>query len=362
MNRKKVFYILVISLTILLIYILLQNLDLKDEESVELNYIGLTEKLNDYKEYSINILHTNKNHILGTIETDQINPIVFSTVAVFDYDISRDSINIISQSNNQRIIEFYIINEQAYYVYLYIQDNGLFEWKILTMNLTTGESHELLKGNIAYAFEYPRIFAEEDGKLYLVVKANDEVQILFIEDAKINIIKSLKNEKINSFDMNTITYQDEKIYYSCSDIDNKYTVKVLDIYNGDNKSIYKSTDERFAIYTFNVIEHKIIIQEIIDNGKSNLITVNINSNIIENTVATELLTLPEIINAESILFHQSNNTWKVYNIIQSEFYELDFMSLPLNLKSIFPKYFLIDNNKILIQDFNNTFYIIDIYL
>ncbi len=102
MNRKKVFYILVISLTILLIYILLQNLDLKDEESVELNYIGLTEKLNDYKEYSINILHANKNHILGTIETDKINPIVFSTVAVFDYDISRDSIYTIKPRRRSR--------------------------------------------------------------------------------------------------------------------------------------------------------------------------------------------------------------------------------------------------------------------
>ena len=132
---------------------------------------------------------------------------------------------------------------------------------------------------------------------------------------------------------------------------------------GDNLDALKLLQESYLgkikmIYTFNIIDEKIIVQEVLDQEKSNLITYNIDSKICENIIETEILTFPEMLNNNEILFHQPNNTWKKYLIEKNAFQNVEISLIDNN--NVYPKYYLIDTNEILVQDYDNNFFVLSI--
>lgn len=337
------------------------NID-SNSNKIQVNHIDLLQQLGDYTDLSdiisIDIAHIFNNIIYGTMETDKIDSMLFSTVAVFSYDILSGELTIIPQLTDKRVIDFCIQGDQIFYCYLFSNDNT-FDWELVNVNLNTNESKEILNGSIDYFYEYPRFFAQDNNEMFFISKSNKVTEIYKIENLEFEKLITFNDDSVSSYNMDAIRYKDNKIYCPSTadnDIDN---ITIIDTKNRTNSVIYKSSDSSHKIYTFNVTEDKLIIQEVIEQDKSDLVTFNIDYNIIESEIETKLLTFPELISNDNILIHQPNNTWKTYCISQSEFYDLDFPTLR---ERPFPKYYLIHNNCILVQDFSNDFYVIYIYM
>lgn len=337
----------------------------KDNEksNIQVNHIDLYSKLSDYSQYSINVAHVYNDYIYGTIETDKYDLMLFSTVAVFTYNINSNEINIIPQTENKRIIEFYSDNNYVYYFYLLNNNDENFKWELNVYDLTTGKSKEILNGFISDVFEYPRIFAQEGNDIYIMMKNNGITKILQINGFDAKEIITIEDDIVTPYNMDTIKYKDNKIYYVVTEKDKKDCIKILDLDTKNIEVILKNESENHEIYTLNIINNKLIVQEAIESNFVNLITFNLDLKITENIVESQLLNFPEKLNNKNILFHQLGSIWKIYNVETGEIEEIEELKrAEMTKNGMFPKYFLIDDNRILVQDFSNDFYVINIYM
>ena len=362
-SKKKinsiVAFLILLLLTFIIFLILIYNRKdyIINDNSMISKKIDLKEKLNSYKEDKINVLHIKNNKIYGTVETDKNNSIIYSTLAIFTYDIAKNDILVIPQKDNIRVIDYFIIDNTIYYCILSSENNNKYEWKIVSTDLEENNFNLILRGSIDDVFEYPRIFAEYENSIYIVLKLEDDVKIIKVNNSKTEEIITIKGENINSIQMNTFVLYDNNIFFASTE-EGTDKIRVVNVDEKNSRIIYQSNSKIKMIYTFNIIDEKIIVQEVLDQEKSNLITYNIDSKICENIIETEILTFPEMLNNNEILFHQPNNTWKKYLIEKNAFQNVEISLIDNN--NVYPKYYLIDTNEILVQDYDNNFFVLSI--
>ena len=73
-----------------------------------------------------------------------------------------------------------------------------------------------------------------------------------------------------------------------------------------------------------------------------------------STLETDINTFENQINNTNLLFHNEGNAWILYNIVENR---LNSLNSNLDDKDLYPKYLVVDKNKIIAQDFDNNFYI-----
>lgn len=372
MKYIKIF-ILTVILIFLIIFCYLINFFSNTNNSSHYDKIStkINEYLNEYKEYSIDIFRSYDGIIYGNILTDKYDSILFSTYATFSYDINNDIFSIQKVNDNKRIIDYIELDTIVIYCTLENNsNNNSYIWKI-EMKEPNKSSETLLSGEIINVFDYPVFNYIDKNNIFISTKKN-------IENSKINysfftinkenrILEELISEEGNLIenagtllnDSESIIIDNNKIYYSITNADNTQSLLMYDLKNNEIQEIYKCSNDNMKIYNFIKNDKYMFVQLIDSNSKdneSNIIILN-NELQIERNFESLLLTFPVKINNNEILFHNFDGKWKYFSF--ENIFE-DIKDISIYDEEIFPKYFLIDENIILIQNFNNNLNIVDI--
>ena len=340
--KKK--FLIVLSLVLIIIFIIIIRIVIqktaKEDNSI-IEEIKLTKELKEYKNYSISLIHNDNGQILGTIESEKTDDILFSTVAIFKYDVNTEKTNIYEREGNERIIDFYIIDNYLYSCVLTYNDETSYKWKIIKENLTNNKKEELRVGIIPDAFEYPRILGNNGNSIFVISKNNNNIELLKINE-NVQILKTITGKKLDMINMNFACYKDLKIYYIKSSNENEQIFK-LNVDTLEEEKIYETKND---LYTINLFDNAFVIQEVENNSKVYITTIsNDNKESINKLEITEILTFPRNITNNSLMFHLSEKSWKEYNIENNKLSSLDFSKL--EQYNLLPQYFAIGDNKII---------------
>ena len=309
----------------------------------------------------------------GTIIDENRDPILFSTYATFSYNTSNDKFNINILENNIRIMDYIVLDNYTYFCTLQYENvSNSFLWNIYKQKNDFEESKELiLSGKITDVFDFPVFnYISKDSILVTVKYLINETDLKY-EFFEINTSSHQLTSLVNDtyipgehkgtilYNSNTIKIYKDKIYYSVLNSDNSQYLLSYDIISRKKQKIYTNEDDNYGILNFVISDNYVFIQLV---GKLDT-SINL---ILDTTHSTtysfesKTLTFPNLINNETILFHNSDNKWDIFQ----------FTNMTNNLKeinvwkdtSVFPKYILLDNNTILLQSFDNIFYEIQLLI
>lgn len=343
----------VITIVCIIVSIIIIHKPLKENDPI-IKEIKLTKALEEYKDYSISLIHNNNGKILGTIESEKTDLILFSTIAIFEYDINTEKINIYEQAGNERIIDFYITGNYLYSCILTYNDETSYKWKIIKKNLTNNKKEEMIVGIIPDAFEYPRILGNNGNSIFVISKNDDHIELLKINE-NVETLKTITGNHLDMIQLNFAYYKDSNIYYIKSLNENDQILR-LNVDTLEEDKIYETNNN---LYSINVFEQISVIHEADNNSKVYLTTIsNDGKDFINKLEITELLTFSKNITSTSFICHLSEKSWKEYNIQNNNLTSLDFSKL--EQYNLLPQYFVIGNDRIIVQSFENTFYIINI--
>lgn len=377
-NQKKYIFIfiilIIIAISIYVIYIYSHNLS-PTSSIVQTNstYSKVNDYLSNYKNYNIEILRNFNNILYGTIIDENRDPILFSTYATFSYNTSNDKFNINILENNIRIMDYIVLDNYTYFCTLQYENvSNSFLWNIYKQKNDFEESKELiLSGKITDVFDFPVFnYISKDSILVTVKYLINETDLKY-EFFEINTSSHQLTSLVNDtyipgehkgtilYNSNTIKIYKDKIYYSVLNSDNSQYLLSYDIISRKKQKIYTNEDDNYGILNFVISDNYVFIQLV---GKLDT-SINL---ILDTTHSTtysfesKTLTFPNLINNETILFHNSDNKWDIFQ----------FTNMTNNLKeinvwkdtSVFPKYILLDNNTILLQSFDNIFYEIQLLI
>ena len=138
-------------------------------------------------------------------------------------------------------------------------------------------------------------------------------------------------------------------------IDNLHTFDGVQSYVKENVRIigYELSDDDSVLYNYIPTDDGIYIQFASkDETKKSIIEYYSNDDI--STLETDINTFENQINNTNLLFHNEGNAWILYNIVENR---LNSLNSNLDDKDLYPKYLVVDKNKIIAQDFDNNFYI-----
>lgn len=377
-NQKKYIFIfiilIIIAISIYVIYIYSHNLS-PTSSIVQTNstYSKVNDYLSNYKNYNIEILRNFNNILYGTIIDENRDPILFSTYATFSYNTSNDKFNINILENNIRIMDYIVLDNYTYFCTLQYENvSNSFLWNIYKQKNDFEESKELiLSGKITDVFDFPVFnYISKDSILVTVKYLINETDLKY-EFFEINTSSHQLTSLVNDtyipgehkgtilYNSNTIKIYKDKIYYSVLNSDNSQYLLSYDIISRKKQKIYTNEDDNYGILNFVISDNYVFIQLV---GKLDT-SINL---ILDTTHSTtysfesKTLTFPNLINNETILFHNFDNKWDIFQ----------FANMTNNLKeinvwkdtSVFPKYILLDNNTILLQSFDNIFYEIQLLI
>ena len=377
-NQKKYIFIfiilIIIAISIYVIYIYSHNLS-PTSSIVQTNstYSKVNDYLSNYKNYNIEILRNFNNILYGTIIDENRDLILFSTYATFSYNTSNDKFNINILENNIRIMDYIVLDNYTYFCTLQYENvSNSFLWNIYKQKNDFEESKELiLSGKITDVFDFPVFnYISKDSILVTVNYLINETDLKY-EFFEINTSSHQLTSLVNDtyipgehkgtilYNSNTIKIYKDKIYYSVLNSDNSQYLLSYDIISRKKQKIYTNEDDNYGILNFVISDNYVFIQLV---GKLDT-SINL---ILDTTHSTtysfesKTLTFPNLINNETILFHNSDNKWDIFQ----------FANMTNNLKeinvwkdtSVFPKYILLDNNTILLQSFDNIFYEIQLLI
>ena len=124
--------------------------------------------------------------------------------------------------------------------------------------------------------------------------------------------------------------------------------------NSSKKSIIKENKSNDKVlYNYVPTDDGIYIQfASTDETEKSIIEYYSNDDI--STLETDINTFENQINNTNLLFHNKGNVWILYNIVENK---LNPLNTNLKDKNLYPKYLVVDKNTIIVQDFDNNFYI-----
>lgn len=370
-RRNLVMFSILIILLSIIIYINLYSYQSTSSNSNLVKEIKLMTHLNKYtdSEYSINVLRVNNNIVYGTIETNKDNHFLFTTVGIFSYDIATDELTFKNFLPNQRIINFITIDSNLYYCILSSEENSTFKWELYLDNWNAFDINKnmlLDSGYIKNLLDYPRmIYLEKDSAVISFKKQEDdkiEHKICKV-DSKGNIKELIsdngylhKNEGILLYNDDNLLSTNYKIYYTILNSDNSQSLISFDLNSLTQDTLFTNKDEEMAISSFIISNNYIFLQ--LTDKENDLNSTNIILNKEREQVYSfnsQMFTFANLIDHDTILFHNSGDIWQLFACE-----DFTLQNIDLNINSIFPKYFVLSKNQILIQTFEKQFYSVNL--
>lgn len=362
-NIKLVFVLFLIIL-FLLISFLTKSKSNDETNTLQFSKSDLSSIILDYTQngkYDVELLKKAQRNVLyGTIIDTGENGNLFLTKGLFTFNIVNNDFKYYENENNERIIDFLIVDDLIYKVILQNSEN-CYKWKLVIYNKDTKQNLELISGLINDIFNYPLLFFE--GKdIYLIALNNfseftmEKCTFYKVTDKNIEELFSFSGSLIDNtgtqlYNKSNIKLFENSLYYTIVDENNIQYLKKYNLAQNKESTIIENKPNDYILYSYIPSKTGIYIQYANKNNQSANIKYK-TMNIIKE-LKTELNFFENLINDNNILIHNVGNEWKIYNIEKNKIIELE-ANININM---YPKYLYLENNKIITQDFEDNFYI-----
>lgn len=377
-STKKKFYFIASLFLIILVFSLMVVYHLKQYEKndAEFSRFELNNYLKKYSdEYTLEVLRCYNNIIYGSIISELGDSFLMSTYATFSYNIQSNSFNIDIINNSKRLNDYIISNNFKYSsVIEYNEILDLYSWKIYKDTVESNNfSNLILSGNIYDVLDAPAFYYIDNNNFLVVIKYltndfNQKYELIKInsDNDSLNTIISDVDDVSNKtgtflYDNQTIFISNNNIYYSLLNSDYSQTIWKYNLITQRKEDIYTNYDENYYIFNYIVSNQYAFIQLASNTEKStqskNLI-LELDNNSLVFSFYSKILSFPRLVDDNTILFHSSDNNWDIFSFNTMENKLTNITIWKDNL--IFPKYILINNCNILIQTFDNKFYVVNI--
>lgn len=358
--------IIIISFSYFLFYKNNKKYQILNFEKNELSNISL--KYTDNGKYDIELLKTaDKKLIYGTIFDSSENGNLFLTKGIYTFNITSNKFNYYKNDEKNRIIDFYINNNILYKVVLENTSSNNYYWKIIRQNLLTNSEEIFITGYIVNIFDYPRLLVYNNN-IYAIAVSNEGIdgssetysfyQFLTTPNNSVKELfkyngSILEDIGILNYNISNNKIYSDNLYYTV--VDEKHVQYLIKFnLNSSKKSIIKENKSKDKVlYNYVPTDDGIYIQfASIDETEKSIIEYYSNDDI--STLETDINTFENQINNTNLLFHNKGNVWILYNIVENK---LNPLNTNLKDKNLYPKYLVVDKNTIIVQDFDNNFYI-----
>ena len=358
--------IIIISFSYFLFYKNNKKYQILNFEKNELSNISL--KYTDNGKYDIELLKTaDKKLIYGTIFDSSENGNLFLTKGIYTFNITSNKFNYYKNDEKNRIIDFYINNNILYKVVLENTSSNNYYWKIIRQNLLTNSEEIFITGYIVNIFDYPRLLVYNNN-IYAIAVSNEGIdgssetysfyQFLTTPNNSVKELfkyngSILEDIGILNYNISNNKIYSDNLYYTV--VDEKHVQYLIKFnLNSSKKSIIKENKSKDKVlYNYVQTDDGIYIQfASIDETEKSIIEYYSNDDI--STLETDINTFENQINNTNLLFHNKGNVWILYNIVENK---LNPLNTNLKDKNLYPKYLVVDKNTIIVQDFDNNFYI-----
>lgn len=355
-NILKIINFVIIIIVFFIVIVILRN-KLDHNYTIQFEKSKLNEYLKKFKSNadSIEITRIIDNTIYGVFNDTTKNDDLFLTLGFFTYDVINDRFNYYENSDNNRIVDFHIKDNNIYTITVDYYKN-YFNWKV---NLNF--KNTLLKGIILDFFSYPTLMIN-DEKIYLAYIDNsiNESQIIqtfclsSISENNIINLNSLKSTIGNTedyfvTDISRVALINRNIIYKYQNQNSQVLVK----YNLDNNSeenIYETTNE-YLVYSYLLYDDYLYYQ-LVYNTRNQNSQINIISDDNNNSKETDKISTFENVLDGNILLRNNDNNWKYYNVKENKLYNVN-----TNINEFMPKYYILNKNKIVAINFNSEVFI-----
>ena len=358
--------IIIISFSYFLFYKNNKKYQILNFEKNELSNISL--KYTDNGKYDIELLKTaDKKLIYGTIFDSSENGNLFLTKGIYTFNITSNKFNYYKNDEKNRIIDFYINNNILYKIVLENTSSNNYYWKIIRQNLLTNSEEIFITGYIVNIFDYPRLLVYNNN-IYAIAVSNEGIdgssetysfyQFLTTPNNSVKELfkyngSILEDIGILNYNISNNKIYSDNLYYTV--VDEKHVQYLIKFnLNSSKKSIIKENKSKDKVlYNYVPTDDGIYIQfASIDETEKSIIEYYSNDDI--STLETDINTFENQINNTNLLFHNKGNVWILYNIVENK---LNPLNTNLKDKNLYPKYLVVDKNTIIVQDFDNNFYI-----
>lgn len=366
---KKQIILLIISITSLIFISFYINARFNRNHSFSFTSNGsifLTEKLDN--KYDSDIIRVNNDFIYGTLIDLEYDSMLYSTAKIFKYNINTHKLDYYNISTNDRIIDMLEMNNHLYTISLSINDNDIISWTLQDLNLINDSIEILQSGIINSPFNYPKLLYvdkenfiaitlnisdDRKSESYTITLYNDKITVLAKETGKL-----FENDGLIMYDINNIHYNKNKLYYTVNLSDTEQQLIEHDIINNSKKILYTNKDKEYLLYNYKVVDKNQYIQ-LVKRELDNQTGVIAKSLFIKNnkTVKTQIgniKTFDRLLSDDNILFHNSEGIWKLYSFENNKIISIEGIDF-----GVLPKYFVLDKNRILVQNIDdNNYYVI----
>ena len=353
--KKKLLIIIVIILICIISYLSYNKNTLK---------LTLDKNLSDnVKEHignsiGVELSYADSENIYGHFYNSHVNNVILESSGIFKYNIKTSEFMFIPYVESKRIMSFYWLNNLIYYVILEEEENK-FHWELCTANKNFDDVKILKSGKIESPLNYPRILYNKKSLFLVSIDDIDEEKQLFqfdlIEESGVLNLKQDVGYKMRKkgnliFNIANIYIENNSIYYTIVDEKNIQYLYSFNVENFEEKMIYKNKDYDRILYNYKTLNEGLYIQLALknENDKSMFIYRKDNSDIINKKGSIKTL---DTKSSSCIIFHNQTNDIEIFSENDMKIYKKS-----INIPDMYPKFLIIDD-KIIMQDFSNRFYI-----
>lgn len=311
---------------------------------------------NKHGRYSIEIDYI-ENHILyGSILDTNEHSMLFVTICLFQYNLKTKEYKEYKY-NKGRIFNYYIDGEDIYYVAEEV-NNKNYSWRLNKSTLSFKNNKILDFGNVDNDMDSPRLLKDNvNNALYLfTIKNNGNIQtsdFYKINGERLELLETFfghHDTKKGSFiyEMLFITIHNGKIYYIRVDDYEKNSLLEYDVISKNTKVLKEDSIDNYY-QEFFVTDLGIFM---------NTRTETETKNYFKKTEDEDFRQL-ENYNKE-FYFGRKLNDYMMLFISGSQWYVLDTDNFKMfagpKCKEQYPKYFVLKDNQVLYQDFDDHWY------
>ncbi len=362
MNKKNILKIIIIFIAIISIFMVLVVIFYPSKYNLDFTKSSLTYYINKYSnntEYTPELLKTSNGKILGTVFDTSSQNAILKTVGIFEFDLDNEQFEFFKYDDGKRIFDFLVINNSIYYVEIQ-EDDETFYWSFIKTDKNFDNKEILSNGMIKNVFNYPRILTTEDGKILLISITDDEngeekfqfttyfqgQETILMEDKG----STLADTGVLLYNIANVYIYKNKIVYTVVDENKIQHLNTFDIEKSIIKNQYTNFNSTTIMYNYKFLSNGLYIQLILkDNENTSQILYINEKNTMKFSGATN--TFDNLLNESILLFHNNGDKWKAFFSSKKKIY-----NIKANVSNIYPKY-LISENKVIIQDFKNNFYV-----
>lgn len=322
------------------------------------NKLTTSLKKNLEENYGVDLRYFENNIIYGIIYDHSINTTVFETRSIFTYDIKFEQFINYDYDMNNRIMDFKILNNNIFYIQIEEKDKK-FYWEFIMSNKSFGDKKTLKYGVVENPFSYPRIL--HDNNILILVSINDiddeiqeyNIDLILPNNDLVNIKneKGYKNKKIGNllYNIANVSLSDRNVLYTEVDENKVQYLSEINVDTQENRVLLKNDKNMYIIYNFKKMKKGLYVQLALKGEDDKAYFIYIKDDEIIKRIKGDFKTFDNIYK-NCLIFHNKGNKFEIFSEET-----LSFKGYNINKEDIFP-YYMITNDKILIQDFSNNFY------